>query len=120
MTEIVRFPTPPRLCSIALSLGLERRSWLSAFAQSSERIGRTMKEAEKIRRKMTSNAPSRFEDVVAELREQGLTIKVDSTFNETWYIKGEDMYCGYIMTGEELLELKKANKLNLAGVKSLG
>jgi hypothetical protein len=40
--------------------------------------------------------------------------------NETWYIKGEELYTGYIASVAELLELKAANELNIRGIKSLG
>lgn len=62
----------------------------------------------------------KFDDVVAELREQGLAVKVHSELNETWYIKGDGIFVGYIASGAEMLELKRADKLNLAGIKSLG
>lgn len=62
----------------------------------------------------------RFEGVVTELRGQGLTVKVVSASNETWYVKGDGIYLGYIATGTELLALKAANRLNLPGIKALG
>ena len=62
----------------------------------------------------------KYDGVVAELREQGLKVTVHSASNETWYVKGEEIYTGYIATGDELIELKSANKLNLPGIKSLG
>jgi hypothetical protein len=60
------------------------------------------------------------DEVVAELREQGLTITVHNASNETWYVKGDGLYTGYVATGTELLELKRRNKLNILGIKSLG
>jgi hypothetical protein len=57
---------------------------------------------------------------VAELRGQGLMVTVHSAFNDTWYVKGEGLWVGYIATGAELLELKNAGKLNIGGIKSLG
>ena len=65
---------------------------------------------------MTSN-DRKFDDVVAELREQGLTVKVHSVLNETWYIKDHRDFSGYIASGAEMLELKRANKLNIPGIK---
>ncbi len=47
-------------------------------------------------------------------------MKVHSELNETWYIKGDGIFVGYIASGAEMLELKRADKLNLAGIKSLG
>jgi len=57
---------------------------------------------------------------VAELREQGLTVTVHSASNDTWYVKGDGLYIGYVASSAELLELKRANKLNILGIKSLG
>jgi len=57
---------------------------------------------------------------VAELREQGLQVQVHSAANDTWYVKGDGIYIGYIASGAELLELKSASKLNIRGIKSLG
>jgi hypothetical protein len=62
----------------------------------------------------------KFDRVVAELRDQGLDVSVHSAFNDTWYVKGKGLYVGYIATAAELLELKRANKLNIRGIKSLG
>jgi hypothetical protein len=61
-----------------------------------------------------------FDGVLAELREQGLKVTVCSVLNETWYIKGDGIFTGYIASGAELLELKSENKLNIRGIKSLG
>ena len=63
---------------------------------------------------------TKYDDAVGELREQGLNVAVHSVLNETWYIKGDGIYIGYVASGDELLELKKANKLNINGIKSLG
>jgi hypothetical protein len=69
---------------------------------------------------MPVSNPTKYDGAVAELRQQGLTVTVHSASNETWYIKGEEIYSGYIATGVELLELKAANQLNLRGIQSLG
>lgn len=61
-----------------------------------------------------------IDSVLAELREQGLEVSRCSVVNETWYIKDEGFFKGYIASGAELLELKSANKLNIGGIKSLG
>ena len=61
-----------------------------------------------------------FDDVLTELREQGLKVTLQSALNETWYIKGDELYTGYIASSAELLELKRANQLNINGIKSLG
>jgi hypothetical protein len=62
----------------------------------------------------------RFDSVVAELRKQGLDITVHNGANETFYIKAEGIFAGYVVTGTELLELKSANNLNIRGIQSLG
>jgi len=61
-----------------------------------------------------------FDSILAELREQGLKVTLHSASNETWFIKGEELYMGYIASVAELLELKAANQLNIRGIKSLG
>ena len=61
-----------------------------------------------------------FDGVLAELREQGLKVTVCSVSNETWYIKDDGIFTGYIVSRAELLKLKGANKLNIRGIKSLG
>jgi hypothetical protein len=61
-----------------------------------------------------------FDGALAELREQGLKVTVFSALNETWYIKDDGLFTGYIVSGAELLELKSANKLDIRGIKSLG
>ena len=58
--------------------------------------------------------------MVSELRDQGLQVSVHSASNETWFVKGDGIFTGYIATGAELLELKRAEKLNIEGIKSLG
>jgi hypothetical protein len=63
---------------------------------------------------------NKFDGVVAELRDQGLQVTLCSALNETWYIKDDGLFTGYIASGAELLELKSANKLNILGIKSLG
>jgi hypothetical protein len=62
----------------------------------------------------------RFDEVVSELRNQGLIVTVHSASNETWYVKEDGLYVGYVVTGEELIALRTENRLNLRGVKSLG
>jgi len=61
-----------------------------------------------------------FDSALAELREQGLEVTLCSALNETWYIKDDGIFTGYIASGAELLELKSENKLNIRGIKSLG
>jgi len=61
-----------------------------------------------------------LDGVVAELQEQGLTVTVHSASNETWYVKGDGIYTGYIASAAEMLELKRTNQLNIRGIQSLG
>jgi hypothetical protein len=61
-----------------------------------------------------------LDDVVAELRSQGVTINLDNATNKTWYVKGDGIYVGYVVTSDELIALKRENRLTLEGVKSLG
>jgi hypothetical protein len=63
---------------------------------------------------------NKFDGVLAELRDQGLQVTLCSALNETWYIKDDGLFTGYIASAAELLELKSANKLNIRGIKSLG
>jgi hypothetical protein len=62
----------------------------------------------------------RFDSVVGELRKQGLDVTVHNGANETFYIKAEGIFAGYVVTGTELLELKSENNLNIRGIQSLG
>jgi len=62
----------------------------------------------------------KLDDVLDELREQGLRVTLCDALNETWYIKDDGIFTGYIASGAELLDLKSANQLNLRGIQSLG
>jgi hypothetical protein len=57
---------------------------------------------------------------LAELQEQGLTVRLHSLQNSTWHIADGGLYSGYIASSDELVELKGANNLNIRGIKSLG
>ncbi len=57
---------------------------------------------------------------LAELRKQGLTVRLHSRENNTWHIADGGLYSGYIASGDELVELRRANNLNIRGIKSLG
>ena len=59
-------------------------------------------------------------NVLHELEDQGLSVKSHNALNETWFIKGDGIFLGYIATSDELIELKEENRLNLHGIKSLG
>ena len=57
---------------------------------------------------------------LAELRKQGLTVRLHSAENNTWHIANGGLYSGYVASGDELLELRRTNKLNIRGIKDLG
>jgi len=56
---------------------------------------------------------------LAELQEQGLTVRLHSAEKDTWHIAAGGLYSGYVVSGDELIKLKKANKLNIRGIRSL-
>ena len=68
---------------------------------------------------MASVIPER-DAVLIELRKQGLTVRLHSSQNDTWHIADGGLYSGYVASGDELVELKRANKLNIRGIKDLG
>jgi hypothetical protein len=57
---------------------------------------------------------------LSELRKQGLTVSSHSRQNDTWHIADGGVYRGYIASGDELVELRKTDKLNIRGIKDLG
>ena len=57
---------------------------------------------------------------VAALEEQGLTVRLHNAQNNTWHISDGGLYSGYVVTADELVELKRTNNLNIRGVKCLG
>jgi hypothetical protein len=61
-----------------------------------------------------------FHDVLADLQEQGLTVRLHSRENGTWHIADGGLYSGYVASSEELIELRRAKKLNIRGIKELG
>jgi hypothetical protein len=68
---------------------------------------------------MASVIPER-DTALIELRKQGLTVRLHSSQNDTWHIADGGLYSGYVASGDELVELKRANKLNIRGIKDLG
>jgi hypothetical protein len=67
---------------------------------------------------MTSVIPE-LEAALAELRKQGLTVRLHSLQNNTWHISDGGLYSGYLASGDELVELRKAKKLNICSIKDL-
>jgi len=63
---------------------------------------------------------TKFDEVVAELEKQGLTVRLHSRENNTWHIADGGLYSGYVASGDELVELKRQDNLNIRGIKSLG
>jgi hypothetical protein len=61
----------------------------------------------------------KFEAAVVELRAQGVQVVVHNPGTQTWYVKGEGIFVGYVVTGEELLELQRTNQLHLPGIIAL-
>ncbi len=62
----------------------------------------------------------KYAEAVAELQEQGLTVRLHSRENDTWHIADGGVYSGCIASGDELLELRQANNLDIGGIKESG
>ena len=60
------------------------------------------------------------DEAVAVLREQGLTVRLHNRENNSWHVADGGLYAGYVATSDELVELKRTNKLNIRGIKALG
>jgi len=54
-----------------------------------------------------------------ELQRQGLTVRLHNPYIYTWHIADGGLYSGYAMSGDELIGLRNANKLNIHGIKDL-
>ena len=54
---------------------------------------------------------------VAEL--QGLTVTLQSSHNRIWYVAGGWIYAGYTASSGELVELRRAKKVNIRGINGL-
>jgi len=63
---------------------------------------------------------SSINNLVEQLKAQGLTVKTHNMLNDTWFIKGDGIYVGYIVTGDELIKLDEEKRLDLRGIRSLG
>jgi hypothetical protein len=68
---------------------------------------------------MVSVVPE-LDAALTDLRKQGLTVRLHSVQNNTWHIADGGLYSGYVASGDELIELRRANKLNIRGIKDLG
>jgi hypothetical protein len=47
------------------------------------------------------------DEVLLALQEQGLTVRLHNRLNNTWHIADGGLYNGYVVTGDELVELKR-------------
>jgi hypothetical protein len=61
-----------------------------------------------------------LEAALAELRKQGLTVRLHSAQNNTWHISDGGLYSGYVASSDELVELSRTNKLNICSIRDLG
>ena len=57
---------------------------------------------------------------LADLEGQGLTIRLHSIQNNTWHIADGGLYSGYVVSEDELVQLRRKGKLNIRGIKELG
>jgi len=57
---------------------------------------------------------------LADLDAQGLTIRLQSIQNNTWHIADGGLYSGYVVSNDELVQLRRSGKLNIQGIKELG
>ena len=62
---------------------------------------------------------SELDAALADLQQQGLTVRLHSRPNNTWHIADGGLYGGYVVKAEELVDLRKRKKLNLQGIKDL-
>lgn len=56
---------------------------------------------------------------LAELEQQGLTVRLHSSKDNTWHIANGGLYSGYVVSAEELVDLRRATKLNFQGVEDV-
>ena len=56
----------------------------------------------------------------ADLKGQGLTIRLHSIQNNTWHIADGGLYSGYVVSQDELVQLRRSGKLNIQGIRELG
>ena len=63
---------------------------------------------------------SEFKAALADLEGQGLTIRSHSIQNNTWHIADGGLYSGYVVSEDELAQLRRSGKLNIRGIKELG
>jgi hypothetical protein len=62
---------------------------------------------------------SELDAALADLQQQGLTVRLHSRPSNTWHIADGGLYSGYVVTAEELVDLRKRKRLNLQSIKDL-
>jgi hypothetical protein len=62
---------------------------------------------------------SRIADILNELELQGLAVKFHGELPNSWFIDGQGNFLGHLATGDELIDLKRSNRMNLCGIKAL-
>ena len=62
---------------------------------------------------------SELDAALAELQQQGLTVRLHSGKDDTWHIADGGLYSGYVVSAEELVDLRRAKKLNLQCIEDL-
>jgi hypothetical protein len=63
---------------------------------------------------------SELQAALVDLEGQGLTIRLHSIQNNTWHIADGGLYSGYVVSEDELAQLRRSGKLNMRGIKELG
>jgi hypothetical protein len=56
---------------------------------------------------------------LVELQQQGLTVRLHSGKDNTWHVADGGLYSGYVVSAQELIDLRRAKKLNLQGIEDL-
>ena len=69
---------------------------------------------------MDDSPISELKAALADLEEQGLTIRLHSIQNNTWHIADGGLYSGYVVSETELVQLRRSGKLSIRGIKELG
>lgn len=62
---------------------------------------------------------SELNAALAELEQQGLTVRLHSGKDNTWHIADGGLYSGYALRADELVDLRRVKKLNIQGIRDL-
>ncbi len=73
----------------------------------------------KYRKAVVAPIISELEAALAELQQQGLTVRLHSRKDNTWHIADLWLYSGYVFSAVELVDLRKAKKLNFQCIEDL-